>query len=377
MKINNGRILVYAEDPGAANYLGPVIPELRAAGCFVALVAGGLAISQFEREGIEIDSNDEGGAAELIGRYYPSLVVVGTSENTDSLGLHLIDEAGHQGIISVSAVDGSANARYRFAGRSTHPLNHAPDWLLVPDSITRSMFVDLGMNSERVVDVGHPHFDHVRDIRTRLQKEGRNTLRTRLFPAAGNRKIVVFVAEISAGLGPQQYQRSEDYTLQGLGRSDNRTDIVLEEVLLAIAARPERPYFVLRLHPKNLRDDFSGFDGKVDCVSQMEDAREVAFVADLVVGMSSHMLIEAVLLGRPTLSVLPREEEREWLPAIASGLTRCATTREGVQSNVGELLGPTRPVTSEEVIAQSFNLGARKRAADLLVALTSDPRRVC
>jgi hypothetical protein len=198
-----------------------------------------------------------------------------------------------------------------------------------------------------------------------------------LFPAAGNRKMVVFVAEISAGLGPQQYQRSESYTLRGLGRSDNRTDIVLEEVLSAIAVLPERPYFVLRLHPKNLRDDFSGFDGKVDCISQTEVAREVAFVADLVVGMTSHMLIEAALLGRPTLSVLPREEEREWLPAIASGLIRCATTREGVQSSVEALLGPTWRVMSEEVISQSFNLGARKRATDMLIALASDPRRVC
>lgn len=371
MKKDAGRILVYAEDPGAVNYLSPIIPGLRAVGCFVTLIAGGLARCQFAKEGVEVDSNSEEGAEGLIDRYSPSLVVVGTSENSQSLGLHLVDEARRRGINSVGVVDGNANAQYRFAGNSTKALNFAPNLLLVPDSLTKASYVSLGMNADSVIDLGHPHFDKVWEARNVLQKEGKTAIRARLFPRAYDRKVIVFVSEISTGLNPQQYRCSSTYTLKGLGKSDKRTDIVLEELILAITTLPAKPYFVVRLHPKNTVAEFSGFTSSVDQFSQYENPQEVVFAADLVVGMTSHLLSEAAFLKCRTLSVLPRAVEREWLSSDQIGTTQVATTSTELRTWLFKLLylpdEKFKGITNEVFTSR----GAVSRCVDFISLLVS------
>jgi hypothetical protein len=115
--------------------------------------------------------------------------------------------------------------------------------------------------------------------------------------------------------------------LHGRGGSERRADIVFEEILDSSALISPRPFLALRLHPKNSREEFARYLAEVDFVSQGGDALELIWSSDLVLGMSSILLMEAALAGRPTLSVVPRESEREWCPSVTEGLTPCVTTR--------------------------------------------------
>jgi hypothetical protein len=306
----------------------------------VKLLAGGAAREYFGQRNICFETLDQfAGVEGVLPAVRPGLLLCGTSEDPDTPGLAMIEQARGMGIVSVGVVDFIANAEYRFRGRGTDSLEHAPDWLLLPDRWTREAYTALGYPEERALVCGHPHYDYVRELAVQLSKENRGALRERLLPGIDKHSwLAVFVAEVSTGLNPGQYRCSEQYTLPGRGGSSGRTEIVLEEFLDAVSFIKPRPYLVLRLHPKNIIDEFTAYLQEFDAVSSGGNPLELIFAADLVVGMSSMLLLEAVLLGRQVLSILPRSVEKEWLPTLKYGVPYCATTRKELMGMLQNLV---------------------------------------
>jgi hypothetical protein len=333
-------VLIFVEDPGAANYVAHLPAALAERGWQALLLADGGVKEYLLERGVRPTMVRPSMTAEnILASFNPRLLLVGTSENPDTLGLALVAQARQSDIESVGVVDFINNADHRFRGRSEEALTYAPDWLLVPDEWTKDAYVELGYPAHRILVCGHPHYDHVLDVKTQLSQEDRTILRRRVLPQVPKgRLVVVFAAERLPGLDPQQYRRSAEYTLTGWGTSTGRTEIVLEEFLDAIQLVKPRPYLVLRLHPKNTRDEFTAYLDEFDLVSHGGSPLELVYVADLVVGMTSMLMLEAALLGRPTLSVVPRVVEMEWLLSIRIGITACVTTREQLRSNLANLL---------------------------------------
>lgn len=368
----NTDILIFVEDPVAVNSVVDLPWALAERGVAAEIVAAGHAVDHLASFGVDFAEHAGEGAAAMLDSARPRIVVGGTSENPDTQGLALIAEARRRGLPSVGFVDGPATAEYRFRGRASEPLAFAPDWILVPDAISRRRYEALGHPGARIVDCGHPYFDRVREAGRALEAEGRNAVRARALPdAPRDRLVVVFLAEVSAGLIPGAFERGPDYTLAGRGASDWRTQIVLEEVLDALAPIEPRPYVVLRLHPKNEDAEFQPYRSEIDAVSRGGLAHEVVFAADLVIGMTSILLFEAALMGRPTISVIPRPAEREWLTAIGLGITQAVHTREAL----GEILpaavaDPGRALGKDP--AEVIHFGALDRMAEFLVGLMAD-----
>jgi hypothetical protein len=166
-------------------------------------------------------------------------------------------------------------------------------------------------------------------------RQDRASLRKGLFPEVPlTQKIIVFAAETSTGLNQQQFQRSAEYTLQGRGRSTSRTEIVLEEFLDAVRLLKPQPYLVLRLHPKNLLEEFTPYLSEFDQINQGGSPLNLVYAADLVVGMTTLLLLEAAMLGRPTLSIIPRLVEMQWLPCTRMGITRCVMQRSQIRASL-------------------------------------------
>ena len=271
---------------------------------------------------------------EILNMCGPRLLLAGTSQNPDSPVLALIDEFKKQRLPTVAFVDMAADADLRFKGRSEAPLKHEPDCLLVVDRTTETAFLKLGFPASHIHISGHPAYDRVRSRAKDLAKYDLSWLRRKVlgsepFP----RPVWVFAAE-HGGDDPRQ-RRGPDYTLHGWGGADRRVDIVFEEILDARALMSPRPFLALRLHPKNSREEFARYLQEVDMFSQGGDALELIWTADLVLGMSSILLMEAALAGRPTLSVVPRESESTWSPSVTEGLTPCVTTRADLKSILG------------------------------------------
>lgn len=367
----SARILLFVEDPGAANAMLGLPKVLSGRGIEAHVVATGAAELFLENK---LDGFaklvPETTADALMDSVRPAAVLVGTSENPKTLGLTLVDAARRRGLPTAGFVDAFPNASFRFRGLSDDPLAHCPDFVLVPDDWTKSAFLALGLEERRIAVTGHPHYDGVLSKAEELDREGRAAVRARVLRnAPPDVQVVIFAAEISTGFDPDQFRRSHAYTLEGRGTRHGRTEIVVEELLDAVRALRPKPHFVLRLHPKNTLEEFGDLVREFDSMSQSGSALEVVYAGDLVIGMTSTILVEANLLKRRTLSVVPRPLEREWLPTIRAGLTPAATTRDELRRELAAWASnPDRPVTP------FVGPGALDRTVNLLAELTGHQR---
>ena len=337
-------IMLFAEDPGAVNYIVPIVIALQQQQVSLLLLSAGAATDLFREKGLSpIVISDEKEAIALLHKQSPTFLLTGTSENLDSAGLALIISARNTPTVSVGVIDFNANAAFRFRGRTENPLYFAPDWLLVPDEWTAKTYESIGFLKNKILVVGHPHYDYLITMREKFDSIGRDVIRARLFPeAASNQPVLVFASEISTGLAPEQFRRSVEYTLEGRGKTHGRTEIVVEEFLDAIntlaSEELARPYLVLRRHPKETSRDLANYLGEFNSESRGGSPLELIYAADVVVGMSSMLLSEAYALGTPVMSILPRETERDWLALTRMQTIFCAIHREAIQDCLRTLL---------------------------------------
>lgn len=366
-------ILIYVEDPGAANFVAGLPRAIRERGLRVKVLAYGKAVEQLAalNEAFEthLAACDDTG---ILDKLSPRILVVGTSENVDSPAFAMIDQARRLGISSVGLVDGPSNADHRFRGRTGQALGHAPDWIIVADEMVRAKFLALGARDDQVLVGGHPRYDAVLEQGKVLAGCDRDVLRRQHFAGVPvDEKVVVFLSELSDGVNPHLYRRMPDYTLAGRGDVDGRTEIVLEEVLDALAGLERRPHLVVRLHPKNNKGQFAAWEDEIDAFSVgggATDLLEMLYAADLVVGLTTILMMEAALAGCRTLSVLPRSREADWLPSIGLGLTACASDRDALQGIMKSVFGGKPIPDTKPAIAVSS--GALDRVAGILCGLS-------
>lgn len=359
-------ILVYVEDPGAANFVAGLPHAFSTTGFNCRLFAGGDARAHLAALGECFESCDSDASADaLADGVKPRLVLCGTAENRDTLGLSLIDAARARGIPSVGVVDGPSHVVDRFRGRTTRADAHAPDRIVVPDQPTAAAFRAAGFPAGRIAVAGHPQFDRVRAERRRLETEGREAVRRRVVPdAASDARIALFVAELSDGMAPELYRHAPHWTLSGRGTSPLRTQIAIEEFLDASAGLGL--HLILRLHPKNRPEEYAAYRGEFASFSAGGLAYDLAFAADLVVGMTTFLLVEAVLLGRPTLSILPDPAQAVWLPSAVAGLTPTVSRRPDILPMLrDQLAAEPDPVLT----ALSFPEGATAQVAQIVASM--------
>lgn len=357
MNLMNPPILIFSEDPGATNCILPLLPLLVKAGMPFRLLAAGVAAGMYARQGYTAETVPEDITA-LFSGVAPALVLTGTAANPDTPGLQLIKMARKLCIPAMGVVDASMNAERRFSGRSDNSLAYAPDWIAVPDRITAERFELLGADTNRVVICGHPHFDAVMTRAQELRQINPDVFRKQYFPDVDpGRKLILF-----AGEPETHHRRSDGYLLQGRGGCDGRIAIVMEEFLDAVSRLSPRPACVLQLHPRSRIDDLGSLAPEFDRIQQGGDSLEILSCVDGAAGLTSMLLTEAALLGRPTLSILPRMEEKDWLPSIGWGATECVTDRAALPDALRRLVGKgTGPDAAARLIR-----GADRNLLDLI-----------
>lgn len=363
-------ILIYVEDPGAANMVLGLCDALRRQGVQPRLVTGGAAPAYLQARGEtpEILAPATSPASLLEGA---AALAVGTAEDPDTPAFALITEAKRQGVPTIGLIDGPANAAHRFRGRSDAPLTYLTDWLLVTDEMVRAAYIPLGVDVGRIRVAGNPAFDRLRDVGNALAAKGRGPLRREVFPSLPNDgPLILFLTEHSDGLDPAQFQRSPDFSLHGRGGTDGRTEIVLEELLDAAAHVAPAAHVALRLHPKTPASLYAAYDDEIAAISAGGSAYPALYAADLVVGLSTALLGEAVVLGVPVLSILPRKSDAQWLIGGESGPVPYVTTRAALRDALAQALpDPVGFMAQQSGI--SPRLGAAKRIARALAAVAT------
>lgn len=340
-KRKNIDVLIFVEDPGAANFVAPVHVALRNNGKASIILSTGTAPKCLSDRGIKTNEIRASDSSEgILDDLTPDILLMGTSENPDSMGFKLMETARLKKIPTVAVIDATVNAEYRFRGHSPSALAHAPDWLIVPDEWTKKLFIQLGYQAAKIAVCGNPHFDHVMDVAAGLSKAGSSSLRNLILPGIGkNQPAIVFVAEGVASLRRlASAVPSHEYTLTGWGSSRGRTEIILEEFLTVVQSLSPRPYLILRPHPKDAPDDYRDYLKYFDCVDTKSSPLELVYCADLIVGATSMLLQEAAIMGRSVLSILPRTEEKNYLLGLRTGAIPFVTTRNELETILYQFL---------------------------------------
>lgn len=384
-------LLAYVEDPGAANMVLGLSDALARQGGTLHLTASPLAARYLAERGERAQVIENIDPNALLDTYDTSAdapwgVAVGTSEDPETLGLRLIIAAQDRRLPTVGLVDGPANCAHRFRGTGETALAMAPEWIFTPDPETAEAYGTLGHRADRLISVGNPVLDWVRAEAATLAAEDPKALRQRCFPelapagdrpAGENDVLILFAAELSDGLDPGDFEKTDAYSLTGRGEQTGRTEIVLEELLNGRRDVCPDAKLVVRLHPKNAPDAYQAFGAEIDAISTGGPPYPAIAAADVVVGLSSSLLFEAAVMGRPTLSILPRETEKAWLKSISLGLTPCATTpgqvRDLLRTQIGAARGGSAhpPLPRPEAV---INFGAPERMASALAdILTRQP----
>lgn len=323
--------LLFLEDPGALNFFLPLVQNLLREKKPFQIYASGHAYNQLKINGFFPKHCTS--KADIPPLLEFSLVVVGTSENPESVAFDIVSNSKANCVPCVAIVDSGINASFRFKGRTNDPLFYAPNYLIVPDSWAMQKYLSLGFEVDKVFKVGYPTLEKL------VPTQGRSILRRKILPHdALNRKIIVFISEISTGLNPTQYLKSDSYTLCGRGNAEARTEIVVEELLDAVKRLQEasvaEPYLILRRHPKESDDHLRRYASEFDFISRQESPIELVGCADLVIGMTSMLLTEAAIIGQNVISIVPRKSEADWIPAIARNKIKICHEREQLFSSI-------------------------------------------
>lgn len=369
---SHGGVLLFAEDPAAAQFVAGLPSELSNLSIVCRTFSAGLATKVFADRGVDASGiARRADASTILATFQPHIVVAGTAENPNSFGLTLIDAAKKMRIPSVGCVDALPRAEDRFRGRTQDALRHAPDWLFVIDELTAAAFVELGFPATAIVQTGNPHYDYVFKKREEWSQISAEFFRGRTVPQAPrDSKVIVFVSGGSQRLrGSITQSQFATYTLCGRGTFRGRSEVVMEEYLDAVATLNHKVYTVFRPHPKDVKADYGCLVEEFDAFDGLSDGLELVYGADLVVGSSTLLLLEAALLGRPTLSIVPRPSEVNWLPTVQSGLTPCVTTRRDLSGILLKLI--EAPLVPVEKILDSRWLapGSLQRVTEALVGL--------
>jgi len=276
------KILFYAHDPGGANAIAPVAMSLSERGWEVVCRANGPALKILPNV-LEAGDDD---ADRLFDSVRPDFVVTGTSA-ADMVEKRLRVVSRAKGVRSMSVLDHWVNygirfSRYSTAERSAYEkdrrFEYLPDFIVVMDDFAKQEMVNEGISPEIIWPLGNPHFDILRDRYAEIEAAD---IRNRLL--VGRQKLVVFASE----------PYTEDY-----GQGDE-----VRAIMEIASVLPKDFSLAVKPHPRERLEKFAGLG--ISIVEPAVSSLEAIKAADVVLSMTSMVLIEALICGRAAVSYRP------------------------------------------------------------------------
>lgn len=301
-------VLLFARDPGGANVIMPVYDKIKTR--YKTLVyAKEFALKKFRDNGLlarDIEEECKAGTYEdvisFLKRLTPDLVITGTSLD-DFTERYLWKAAEELHIKSFGILDQWMNLGIRFSACDysqedmyhRHPQHpYLPYRILAMDELAKELLERDGIEGDKIVLTGQPHFDTIRD---------RFKLALRLYDE--DRWNVVFVSEPIC----QAYDYCDD--IESYWGYNERT--IFDSLYCSLKKVAEccrcKIRLIIRPHPRESVNHWNQVMKKLendDIIMELDavnDSFSVLKSADLICGMSSMFLLESMICGKPVLSI--------------------------------------------------------------------------
>lgn len=303
------RILIFARDPGGANVVMPLVGELKKM-YEVKVYAKEFAYQHMKKELIdchdiqlELQGNDQESIIEFVKMISPNLIITGTSLD-DYTERFLWKAAKILKIPSFAIIDQWMNlgirfTKYDYTGEEEYVKNKIyeflPQKIFVMDKIAKEELIKDGIEENKIIITGQPHFDIVRKKYDSLQ----------------NKKIdkdivnIVFVSEPIS----RDYDKGQEKK-KYWGYNEISVFDTLYQALVEFAKIEKRKVrLMIRPHPREDTRIWNEIvkSKKAPYIELICDAETDSFEllreTDLVCGMSSMFLLEAVICEVPVISI--------------------------------------------------------------------------
>ena len=313
------KVLLFARDPGGANAVVPLAPHLAERGHEVLLYGKDAALKQYLAYGqagldlaavapeMSVDSY-----AGFLQQLAPDFLI--TATGSDDFAEKLLWQAAERlAIPSFAILDHWFNYGIRFSPYKLveqelyeqdkrHPF--LPSRILVMDDEVRAAMIQEGFAPERILVSGQPHFDSLRQQAERFTAEEISQYRDQLGITEAD-FLLCFISE-----NITEPDKGDDLSQYYWGYTERSVfSELMDAVQAAAAASGRKVHVVVKPHPNETFDAYSDLiaakAGRLASASIDTAVHPVKLcqAVDLVCGMSSMVLVEAVILGLPVLSV--------------------------------------------------------------------------
>ncbi len=367
-------VLTVAGDPGGAAAMSPVLRMLgtddRMA---LRMLAYRQAVTLWRQQGFTVEPLDEkistDGVSQMISTYKPSLLFTGTSVNGVDLEKTFIQAARKLAIPSLSLLDFWSNYRPRFAD-AAGALRYMPDKIAIMDEQARTEMSAEGFNGDRLVITGQPALDNLANCRKHFSRAQRQSLRQSL-GLETDALLVMFISQplstfYSDPRGPQHPGYDENITLR----------LLLEALERLAVASGEKIHLGVRLHPREEAEKPLPMSRLIRVFKMSQgDVHHQTIASNLVIGMTSMLLVEACYLGCLTLSFQPGLRVADPLPTTRSGLTRPVYKAGELDAALKDLLlGPDGSGKMRQMTKTVSQLAATKGLVNLIQTMSGMAR---
>lgn len=270
------KILFFAHDPGGANAIKPLIEPLSKKG-FKCLVYGkGPALKILPNV-----TKYSGDTDKLIESIKPNFIITGTSASDmtekelrlsakkfDIQCLAILDSwVNYNRFTKYSPLELSINKRY-------NELFYLPTYLIVIDKYAKNEAIKESVPKEIIYPLGNPHFGYIKDC---FKEQNIDELRDSLLN--DKQKLILWVQE----------PHTNEHGLESLKD--------LAELI------PDNAKLIIKPHPRENYEKFEKIArGGGIIIDKNISSLQAIKIADLVVSMTSMMLVESVILNKNALS---------------------------------------------------------------------------
>ena len=308
--------MLFSRDPGGANCVIPLVEPLKNKGYRVRLFGKDTALQKYAERTVRdyfditeyLQDFAQSTFLAFLQKERPDFIITGTSAD-DLTEKYIWKAAERLGIPSFAILDQWLNYGIRFSPYGVSELTeydidkkhpYLPTRIMVMDEYARDEMINEGIPRSKILVGGQPHFEF---LIQQKDSDGGRRLRSNLGIAESDMVITYASEPISRTY--KETDQSEHYW--GYTERTIFSDIL--KALKNISPETEKKlWMIVRPHPKEDPASFADINnprnGNITIVVDRESTPwDLINASQLICGMSSMFLIEAVLFQKPVLSV--------------------------------------------------------------------------
>ncbi len=302
-------LLFTATQHGSFNLISPIIGR-----CSKKYLVGYLGIKKILQDKLDLNriiNEDETIDIPTLDKY--DFFVTGTSPSSD-VEYDIWKYASSTEKKSMCLLDSSKHLSYRFFKKDAWSF---PDLICVADNQVKDALQAFATEKSRIIVTGSPYFDSISALKiSDFEKQNIRAVRS-----ITNKKVITFCTEYIAKMGEKERYGFDEIS-------------VLDDLVKYIDQSGKNRFrLIIRIHPNDSKEIYEKYirsiNGSVDCEIITDDIdRKLFQISDVVIGMTSLILVEAAIMGISSISYQPSKKITEVMEYRSMANIELAFTRK-------------------------------------------------